>query len=227
MRKLVLWGHHIDDYCDMFALSQEDLNASFLEYGCGASAVNAEMHIAKHPIVSCDPLFVLDKPTLNTKVSLIFEDMVARIHSNLDRYDFKRYGNFEAFVRSRREGVATFFADYDLGITEKRYLPLSDTSLPFADFTFDFALSSHYFFADLDQQDVNFHVQAIQELARVAKEVRIFPLIDQHGQTSSFLGPLLLALQQAEFGIEVREVNFKLQEKGNAMLRVWAQKCQL
>ena len=99
--------------------------------------------------------------------------------------------------------------------------------MPFADFTFDFALSSHYLFADLDDQDVDFHLQAIRELARVAKEVRIFPLIDRHGQPSPFLGPVLLGLQQEGYGVEVREVKYYLQPKGNAMLRVWAQQCHI
>lgn len=99
--------------------------------------------------------------------------------------------------------------------------------MPFDNFSFDFALSSHYLFADLDDQDVEFHLKVIKELARVAKEVRIFPLIDRHNQPSPFLGPVLLGLQQENFGAEVREVAYHLQPSGNAMLRVWAQQCEL
>ena len=70
-------------------------------------------------------------------------------------------------------------------------------------------------------------MRVIRELARVAKEVRIFPLIDRHGQPSPFLGPVLLGLQEGNYGVEVKEVPYHLQPKGNAMLRVWAQQCQL
>ena len=227
MRKLVLWGHHVDEYKEMFALSQADLTGRILEFGSGASAVNAELRDKAVEIISCDPLFVLDKATLTTNVSLVFEDMVARIHNEPDKFDFSRYGSFDAFIDYRRQGIAEFFRDYDKGKAQKRYLPATDYQLPFKDFEFDFVLSSHYLFADLDDQDVNFHVDVIRELARVAKEVRIFPLIDRNGQTSPFLGPVLLGLQQDDFGIEVREVSYHLQAKGNAMLRVWAQQCQL
>lgn len=226
MRKLVLWGHHLDEYREMFALSDADLNSRLLEFGCGASAVNAELR-DKNRVISCDPLFTLDKGTLSTKVSLIFEDMVTLVTEQQDKFDFSSYGSFDALVARRRQGMAEFFADYEQGKAEKRYVPASDMSLPFKHFEFDFALSSHYLFADLDDQDIDFHLQVIRELARVAKEVRIFPLIDRHGQLSPFLGPVLLGLQQDQYGVEVREVSYHLQPKGNAMLRVWAQQCQL
>jgi SAM-dependent methyltransferase len=226
MRKLVLWGHHLDEYKQMFALSDAELRGKMLEYGCGTSAVNAELR-DKERLISCDPLFNLDKGTLATNVSLIFEDMVEQIEHYQETFDVSRYGSLDALIAGRRQGVNEFFADYEKGRDEKRYIPAMDYTLPFADFEFDFALSSHYLFADLDDQDVTFHLNVIRELARVAKEVRIFPLIDRHDQLSPFLGPVLLGLQQEGYGAEVREVSYHLQPKGNAMLRVWAQQCQL
>lgn len=226
MRKLVLWGHHADEYQEMFDLSDTSQTGRFLEYGCGASAVNAEWP-DKSKIVSCDPLFVLDKPTLSTKVSLIFEDMVIRIRHDAKPFDFRPNSSLEAFIASRKAGMKQFFDDYEIGKVEKRYIPVNDLNLPFKDFEFDMALSSHYLFADLEDEAVDFHLKVIKELARVAKEVRIFPLIDRVGQPSRFLGPVLLGLQQDNYGVEVREVTYHSQLKGNAMLRVWAQQCQL
>ena len=218
MRKLVLWGHNVDDYREMFDLSESDFNTRLLEYGCGASAVNAQLNSEAKDgqafVKSCDPLFVLDKGTLSVKVSLIFEEMVASVMNDKEIFDFSHYGSFDALVALRRKGMLKFFEDYEKGRAEKRYLPVIDHNLPFSDFEFDFALSSHYLFADLDDQDVDFHLNAIRELARVAKEVRIFPLIDRHGQVSPFLGPVLLGLQQDDYGVEVRNVSYCLQPKG-------------
>ncbi|KTD38657.1 hypothetical protein Lnau_0467 [Legionella nautarum] len=227
MRKLVLWGHHADEYQEMFDLSKEDMNARIVEYGCGPSAVNAELTATTKNIISCDPLFNLDKDTLYTKVTLVFADMVSRVLKDQEKFDFSRYGSPQLLVDERQEGIAKFFADYEKGKKEKRYIAVSEYALPFADFSFDLALSSHYLFADLDDQDVDFHLQVIKELARIAKEVRIFPLIDRYNQPSPFLGPVLLGLQQDNFGTEVREVAYHLQPSGNAMLRVWAQQCQV
>lgn len=112
------------------------------------------------------------------------------------------------------------------------YAPSFDSpkqELPFDDFTFDFALSSHYLFTAVDSHSelmhTESHIQMIRELARVANEVRIFPVVDNAGQASPLLGPVLLGLQQAHYGVEVREVPCSLYPKGNVMLRVWAQVC--
>lgn len=104
---------------------------------------------------------------------------------------------------------------------------ITDYHLPYADFAFDFALCSHYLFTDLDEQTTDFHLQVIRELARVAKEVRISPLINHEGKTSEFLGPVLLGLQQDNYGVEVRNVDTQSEQNVNAMLRVWAQQCML
>ena len=222
MRREVLWGHHLDEYREMFALTNVDRNTRWLEYGCGASAVNAELHADGVSIVSCDPLFGDGFDALFVEVSRIFDDREARIRQGVDAYDFSDHGGLDSFIAKRRQGVAQFFADYDAGKGEQRYLALQEGVLPFADFSFDLALSSHYLFAD---KDLPRYLEEICELARVAKEVRIFPLTDEDGQLSPFLGPVLLGLQRANFGVEVRDVAYHVQPKANAMLRVWAQQC--
>jgi hypothetical protein len=62
MSNLVLWGHHSDEYQEMFDLQSTEL--SILEYGSGPSAFNAEVTKTGGRCVSCDPMFVLDKATL-------------------------------------------------------------------------------------------------------------------------------------------------------------------
>ncbi len=227
MRKLVLWGHRPDDYEEMFNLTSEQLGSSVLEYGCGPSAVNAILSNEGCDIISCDPLFTLDKDTLYSKTVLIFADMVEQLMSEKERYTFDREGGFENLISQRRKGLDIFFADYVKGKKQGRYQGVVEYQLPFDDFRFNYALVSHYLFAGLDEQHLDFHLEIIKELARVAKEVRIFPLIDRYGQTSPLLGPVLLGLQQENYGAEVKEVPYHLQNSGNAMLRVWAHECKL
>lgn len=225
MRETVLMGHSLADYQRMFGLNDADLHANLLEYCCGVTAVNAELHAQQLSMVSCDPLFSLDKDSLSKRVHSGFEEAVQKLKADSSNYHFKHYGNLEALIEKRREGLTEFFADYDIGKQESRYLPMSDPHLPFADFTFDFALSAFYLFVTPEQQTVEFQLQTIQELARVAKEVRIFPLADVAGQPSSVLGPVLLGLHQRNFGVEIREVDEHLYKGSHAMLRVWAREC--
>lgn len=227
MRKLVLWGHSVDECREMFDLSQEDMNSRILEYGCGPSAVNVQQFQETHQAVSCDPLFVLDKDTLSSKTIMIFAQMAEEIRQEHDQFDFSCVGSLEQLLEQRQKGMKQFFLDYEQGKAEGRYYGAADYHLPYPDFSFDFALSSHYLFADLEDQSIDFHVNVIRELARLAKEVRIFPLIDKSGDPSEFLGPVLLQLQKDGYGVEVREIAYHLHKSENAMLRVWAQKCDI
>lgn len=225
MSILVFWGHHVDEYMEMFDLTKKDLQGKLLEFASGPSAFNVEAGKIAKKIVSCDPLFNLDYDTLKTKASLVFSDMVRQVEAEQEKFDFSRYGSLQALAKKRQEGMDAFFADYKKGMDASRYLAINELKLPFDDFSFDYALSSHYLFSQLEDQSVEFHIQLLKELARVAHEVRIFPLIDRNAQPSPMLGPVLLGLQRENYGTEVRSVDYHLQPKGNAMLRVWAQEC--
>lgn len=108
-----------------------------------------------------------------------------------------------------------------------RCAPETNGVLPFADFAFDIALCPDFLFTDAENQSIDFHLQQILELARVAKDVRIFPLTNHIGMPSPLLGPVLLCLQQDNYGVEIRDVTTAKHPKGNAMLRVWAQQCHV
>ena len=227
MRRLVLWGHHLDEYRDMFQLSESDLSARFLEYGSGVSAVNSELTKRASECISCDPWFDLDKKVLTAQVNANFEARLHQFKTEHQVFDLSRYGNLDALIAYRRAGIDAFLADYDQGHKEGRYLMADDMTLPFGHFSFDFALTAHHLFSDLEYQTVDYHLQIIEELARVAKDVRIFPLVDANGVPSPLLGPVLLGLQNANYGVEVRDVSYHLQPRGNAMLRVWAKHCSV
>lgn len=225
MRRIALWGQHLDEYQDMFALTSEDLTKSFLEYNSGVSAFNYEVKPKSAFCVSCDPWYVLDKNKLREKIELNFDTRLKELQSNLNSLDITRYGSFEKLVEYRRQGIESFFSDFEDGLATNRYLPSISDELPFPDFKFDFALIANNFFSDLDYQTVEYHIARIKELARVAKDVRIFPLVDANGTPSNLLGPIIMGLYQDNFRVEVKDVAYYLQHRGNAMLRVWASEC--
>lgn len=231
MRKVVLWGHHVAEYQAMFDLIEEDFTRRIFEFGCGTSALNATIKNKAKKIVSCDPLFKLHKTQLIADVQKMFQQRVEQIFQNPTELNVIDYGGIEAFIEDRRKGCELFFEDYEQGKDEKRYIDISTGQLPFANFSFDYVLSSHYFFsldnASEEKEKISQHLKDIMELARIGSEIRIFPVMDRIGRISPLLGPVLLGLQQANFGVEVREVPYKLYPKGNAMLRVWAQVCDL
>lgn len=107
--------------------------------------------------------------------------------------------------------------------TEKDIAQLPN--LPYGNNAFDLALCTDLiFYHHMSSQKM---MSIIQELARIAAEVRIFPLLDAQGKTSEELGPLLLLLQKNNYGVEVRQVPFHTEKGANAMLRVWEHECKV
>lgn len=227
MRRLVLWGQHLEEYRDMFGLSDIDFNNRFLEYNCGVSAFNFDLHKKSMQCVSCDPWFNLSKSDITTQIKASFDERLLQLQNNIKNIDVSRYGSIDKLVASRLDGIAKFLADYETGLKDGRYIGINTTELPFETTEFHFALVANNFFNSCDLSAIGHHLTIIKELARVAKEVRIFPLVDANGEPSPLLGPILLELNQANYGVEVRDVSYHLQPRGNAMLRVWAKQCQI
>ncbi len=73
--------------------------------------------------------------------------------------------------------MENFLADFDTGKQEGRYIAGELPSLPFDNGQYDIALSSHFLFLYSAQLSAEFHLQALQEMLRVSREVRVFPLL--------------------------------------------------
>lgn len=208
------WGLQVSDYCNLFDLSENQLKTKLLEYGCGPTALNADVHQTASLMVSCDPLFKLDKNAIEISITQYLERLKAT------KFDFET-------IAHKEKAFLAFLNDYEQGKMAHRYLATESCQLPFSDFTFDLALSAYHLFEDGDVHDVEKPLSVVIELARVAKEVRVFPLTDALGKPSPILGPLLLMLQKNNYGVEIREVVDHVLPENKAMLRVWALQCQI
>lgn len=97
------------------------------------------------------------------------------------------------------------------------------TPLPFKTFQFAYALSSAPFF---EHQDSAKTLIQLQTLLHVAKEVRLSPYYFDQATIVEKLGPVMLALQQHNIGVEI--VPLALPELDKAVrIKLWAQTCQL
>ncbi len=94
----------------------------------------------------------------------------------------------EALGQLRMTAMRAFLDDYERGRSDGRYVDGGLPSLPFTDGAFDLALCSHFLFLYSQQFDEAFHVQSMRELCRVAREVRVFPLLALGAQTSPHVG---------------------------------------
>ncbi len=122
--------------------------------------------------------------------------------------------------RRRMAAMRQFIADYPRGTAEGRYVEASLPELPFDDGAFDLALSSHLLFLYSEQLDLAFHIRALEEMLRVATEVRAFPLLQLGGTPSPHVESVVDVLRSRNADVTVEPVGYEFQRGGNRMLRL-------
>jgi hypothetical protein len=113
-----------------------------------------------------------------------------------------------------------FLADYDAGRSAGRYIDGALPNLAFASDAFDLALVSHLLFLYSSHLDEAFHVRGVLELLRVARELRIFPLVDLNAHPSPHVAAVVGAAENAGFACTIVEVDYEVQKGAHSMLRI-------
>ena len=217
--QIVPWGRTFDEYRRMFALSEADLARRILGCGDGPASFNAEATARGASVVSVDPIYAFGKAELAKR----FEDVRAEVlrQTELNRHEFvwEEFKTVEALGAARARAMETFLADFDAGRRDGRYVVGELPALPLADDSCALALVSHLLFLYSRQLDLDFHRRALQELLRVASEVRVFPLQQLGATPSPHLAPIL-----EDFGrthdVAVVSVDYQFQRGADRMLRI-------
>lgn len=226
VKDLLLSGHNLVDYEHMFDLTEDDLNHKILTLASGFDSFNAQMHERGNQVVSCARNYHLSHIIMEQLVSENVDRLRSHVQQNLDDFLLADSSDLDEVEHNWTRAAKVFMDDYQTGKSEGRYRADVLPNLGFADETFDLALTSHFLFAN-SELTLQAHVDYIKEMTRVANEVRIFPLNDLDGEISPLLGPVMLELQQQNYAVEVRQVNYEFQRGGNAMLRAFATACPI
>jgi ubiquinone/menaquinone biosynthesis C-methylase UbiE len=203
----------------MFSLTPSDLDLKILDCAGGTASFNAEMTGQGKNVTSCDPDYQLTAEQINAGL-LNFDTFIKNFEDNFGSYRWKKFFTSPSqLAEVRRNATQEFLEDFPSGLQEGRYVNASLPDLPFNDDQFDLALCSHFLFTYRHSSE-NFPLEAIREMCRVAKEVRVFPLLDRHGGASEHLNPIVTELRNKSFRVEIQEVDYEFQPGGNQMLRV-------
>lgn len=85
----------------------------------------------------------------------------------------------------RMSAMKTFIADYDKGKADRRYIYHElPNKTAFNEDEFDIGLSSHFLLI-YTVLGYDFHIDSINEMLRLCREVRIFPIVDLDGKESN------------------------------------------
>ena len=220
LAQVVPWGRSFDEYRKMFAISDADLAGRILGCGDGPASFNAGATGRRTSVVSCDPIYRWTADELRARINQTYDEILEQTRQNQHEFVWDAISSVEELGRTRMAAMAEFLADYPVGLSQGRYVEAALPALPFRDAEFDLALCSHLLFLYSDQLGEAFHRTAVLELGRVAKEVRVFPLLALGGLPSPFFDTCGGMLREMGYDVSIERVDYEFQRGGNQMMRV-------
>ena len=207
-----------DEYVAFFALEPEQLvGRRVLDCSAGAASFVARANRMGIEAVAADPAYQLAGDKLAEVAAAGLRDGNAIAARHPGRFTWEWYGSVQARERMRARALAEFVLDFNEH--RDRYVTASLPTLPFPDGDFDVALCSHLLFTWADQLGLEWHLAALRELARVAREVRVFPTVMQGaGHEVPFWDELTTTLAAAGAHVHRQRVDYQFQAGADTML---------
>lgn len=220
LEKVVPWGRSFEEYVSMFSLANRELSMSILGCGDGPASFNCRMHADGGRVISVDPLYHFSGKEIEKRIAATFDTVLEQTEKNRDEFIWQRIKSVQELGEVRKKAMGEFLSDFEQGKSDGRYVSGSLPTLNFAEQEFDLALCSHFLFLYSKQLSRRFHIDSIIELGRVAKEVRIFPILELGAALSRHFAKVCEQLQRNGFFVETIRVDYEFQKGGNRMLQV-------
>lgn len=218
LENVVPWGRCFNEYVSMFFLSGTDLSKYILGCGDGPASFNSELTCRGGSIISIDPIYKFNADDIKKRINETYDNVIEQTKKNTDEFRWDNIKSIEALGRIRMDAMNNFLEDYRKN--SHRYLPEELPTLSFGDAEFDLALCSHFLFLYSEQFTADFHIQSLKELSRVAKEVRVFPLLELGSKKSRHLDKVIGDLTDDGYNCNIEKVPYEFQKGGNEMLRI-------
>lgn len=217
---VVPWGRSLAEYEAMFGLTEADLGKRILCCGDGPAAFNHGWTQRGGSVVSVDPVYQFAGEGIRDRIHATYDEIIEKVRQNQSEFVWSTIGSPEELGQVRMAAMEEFLADFAAGKAAGRYINAGLPNLPFADDSFDLALCSHFLFLYSAQNDLDFHGAAIQEMLRLAPEVRIFPLLELGSKPSRHLDAVMATLAAQGCNLQIESTGYEFQKGGNQMLRI-------
>jgi len=233
---VAFYGRTLNEYIDMFQLRAEDWHGKrILDCASGSSSFASEAHRIGINSVACDPLYAHNLQKLLPLAESDLEKCAVKSATHRQFFDPSACDIESHYGAEKQRALFNFSRDYTQGKGEGRYVVGALPQLPFASNNFDLVLCAHFLFVyatkesggmfAADHYDESFHISAIRELIRVARnEVRIYPLKGPNRPDSPILNKVLSVLKREPLQIDLVEVDYRDIAGANMMLRIRKQK---
>lgn len=218
---VVPFGRTLMEYECIFDLSRVSLSTPILGVADGPASFNAEWTAQGGQVVSLDPIYELAGAVIEQRFRAVVDGIIHQVEATPDDWVWEIHSSPAGLRQQRELALHRFLADYDEGQRTGRYRTGSLPHLPFADRQFDLALCSHFLFLYSAFFDLDFHLQSLTAMLRVAREVQVFPLLTLARHPSPYL-EAVLDYFRARPGLTVclERTAYELQKGGHTRLRL-------
>lgn len=220
LKNVVPWGRSFGEYAEMFALSDADLLKRILGCGDGPASFNALLTRQGGNVLSADPLYRFSTTDIRLRIKETYAEVMEQTRKNRHEFTWISIKTMDELGRLRMAAMEEFLLDYPDGLARGRYVDGELPHLAFVDGEFDLALCSHLLFLYSEQLSEDFHVASIREMCRVAREVRVFPLLELGARISRHLPAVAARLAAEGYEVTTVPVRYEFQRGGNQMIKI-------
>lgn len=217
LNSVVPWGRNIEEYRTMFLLTDDDMKKKIAGFGDGPASFNLETKNIGGSVTSFDPIYQFTTEQLKNRIDEVRVIVMKQMSENKENYVWTKIKSLDELERTRMSAMNKFLEDYNLGKAEGRYIYHElPNRLDFDDNTFDIGLSSHFLLM-YTALGYDFHIKAINEMIRVCKEVRIFPICDLDAKDSELIDSVIDYCKN-KYSVEIKNTEYEFQRGASRVL---------
>jgi hypothetical protein len=215
------WIHTYEDYLNIFALSDGDLDKSIIIYPAGISNFIAKLPKKNINSVAADENYQMTPMKIDQYVLNRMQKLEEKLNTISLRDDSRN-----RILQQARDASEDFKKDFPAGKLEGRYQAMQMPLLPAKNQSYEIALCPR---CPLQNKDKNHNkaLDIINELCRIAYDVRIFVSVSDQDSFQHSLGPLLIQLQDKDAFVTINDIAIKTPNTHTAMLRILQRSCSV
>ena len=202
----------------MFNLTENDLQSNILGVADGPASFNAELSAKGDSVTSVDPIYVFEASEIQNKFDAVLDEIIAQIKATPDDRVWSYHSSPEELRASRIRTTELFVREFKAHRSSGSYVVGELPVLSFDNQQFDLGLCSHFLFLYSDKFSVDFHIASIREMLRVAREVRIFPLLSLTLERSPNIRSVQQTFATEGYSVKICRVEYELYKGGNEMM---------
>lgn len=229
---VAFYGRSFNEYTQMFNFTADEWKGKrILDCNSGPASFTAEAASLGIDATACDPMYATEAEELVNKARHDIVHCLQKNAAQRELFDESTCSQSTEYASEKFKALDAFADDFARGKAIGRYVAGQFPHLPFIDGNFSVVLSAHLLFVyaskdeggmlDDDTFSLEFHLQAIREMIRLAaEEVRIYPLRGPNKPDNPMFDKVMNVLALESMQVELVKVDYKDIVGADTMLRI-------